>query len=116
MKIRMQLFQARVCNTLFVISYKEEDGKPQIHLGTDLLLSRKQVHRGGGMGRGAMPPIFSKSSDSRNSLFCRKIFGLLLLVKMRASDFIGKSFYLPHILYRCYDTSACKHIKMHLKQ
>ena len=58
---------------------------------------------------GPWPPYFFEIIDlSEILMFCRKIFGLLVLKKIEVLNFIGKSFNLTPLLLSYYDASALK--------
>ena len=61
--------------------------------------------RGGRGDRGHGPSNFSNIVGfSEILMHCRKVFGLLLLVKTKVSNFIGKSLNLVPLLYKCHDS------------
>ena len=58
-------------------------------------------------GHGGHAPNFVEIIGfSEILIFRRQIYGLLLLVKIEISPFIGKSLNMLCLLYRCHDASA----------
>ena len=67
-----------------------------------------------GWGQGAMShKFFEIVGFSETFMFCRKMFGLLMLVKIKVSNVIGKLLSLP-LLYRCHDASVLKYIEFYV--
>jgi len=69
---------------------------------------------GGGKGDHGSSNFFDIVGFSEILMLRRKIFGLLLLVRTKASNFVGKSMNLAPLLYRCHDAPEVRATFFHL--